>query len=156
MYSRRGLLRNRGVFVSFFFTTLVLLILSNCKSVQKHDNSMDEVKSILESVDGGEFDCIDNASGSFTLCSNRLKEDPLKPNQLLKFLVLNKESNKIIYSNSVTGGYVKWMDNEKLEFYSQPGIIPEGKSQNDYIKVYNVVTEKLITKSNLPQSDNNR
>ncbi|HNP20303.1 MAG TPA: hypothetical protein PKL31_17815 [Fulvivirga sp.] len=122
--------------------------MSNCKSVQKHDDDvMDEVKSILAPADGGEFECIENSSGTFILCSNRLKVDPLTPNQLLKFLVLNKKSNKITYRNSITGGYVNWIDNERIEFYSQPGIIPDGKNQNDYIKVYNVVTEENLTKS---------
>lgn len=108
--------------------------------------NMDQVKAELRTNESSEVVCEDNEEGTFTLCYNKVEEDPLNPRYLLNFAVVDKSTGKTVHKESVTGGYVKWLDSNSIEYFSAPGIVPEGKTKNDYTKIYKPKTGKTVTK----------
>lgn len=64
------------------------------------------------------------------------------------FYVEDKEGNRI-YEGFTNGGYVKWYDNTKIEFFNPPGVVRREESQADFVTIYDVETGKSFKKSNL-------
>lgn len=63
-------------------------------------------------------------------------------NKSTKYIVLNNANGELIAKGSFKAGYVKWKTDNALEVFDVPGIIPQGKTQTDYIKIVNLPTQK--------------
>lgn len=115
-----------------------------CKTSQKGGMTLEDVKKSLQTEENDEIICDGNESQTFELCQTNLNDSQV--DALRKFLIYEKSTGKVVFEKSVSGGYVKWIDDTKVEFYSVPGIIKEGESKKDFIKTYDVSTGQVSDK----------
>ena len=55
----------------------------------------------------------------------------------------------MVYEGSIGGGFVQWYDTNRLEIFQQIGIPMEGMTQDDMIKIYDVVEKTYQSKSSV-------
>ena len=63
-----------------------------------------------------------------------------------RFEIFTK-AGKLLYSGDLVSGYVEWLSNFEIEYFSAPGAIPEHLDKNDLVKVYQIKTGRVISKS---------
>ncbi|MFY0601683.1 MAG: hypothetical protein JXR03_18565 [Cyclobacteriaceae bacterium] len=127
----------------------VFLIVFSCKTAEKK-MTLEEVKKRLITELNDQVSCQSNGSNTFELCQTDLNDSQV--DDLRKFLVIDKKSDKVVFEKSVSGGYVKWIDDSKIEFYSVPGIMKEGQSKSDFVKIYDLQSNKIIKKTDSSES----
>ncbi|MEP0365997.1 MAG: hypothetical protein ABJN36_10950 [Cyclobacteriaceae bacterium] len=125
--------------------SITLIFAFACKTSQKGGLTLEEVKKSLQTEENDEIICDGNESQTFELCQTNLNDSQV--DALRKFLIYEKSSGKVVLEKSVVGGYVKWVDDTKVEFYTVPGIIKDGQSKNDFIKIYDVATGQTVGKT---------
>lgn len=95
------------------------------------------------------FECIENADKTFVLCKLTSEGTVMQPRNLIQFVVYDTKTNEMVYEGSVDGGFVNWYDKNRLEMYQQVGMPMEGMTQDDMIKIYDVVEKTINSKSNV-------
>lgn len=83
--------------------------------------------------------CKWNESKTFQLCVS--KEESSKGPNLISFTVYDVDGT-LVYSNSISSGYVRWLDNNAVEYFQTPGIMPTTMTKEDFVKVY-LIDENL-------------
>lgn len=89
---------------------------------------------------GVEIESFPNTTGEYVLYVQRANSS--SPTNVLKFLVIEVGTNKIVTEQNFVPGYIKWITEFSLELLSVPGTIKETESLADYTKVINVRTTK--------------
>jgi hypothetical protein len=97
----------------------------------------------------GVFECIENTDKTFVLCKLTIDGTVTQPRNLVNYAVYTIKTNEMVYEGSIGGGFVKWYDKNRLEIYQQLGIPIQGMTQDDMIKIYDVVEKTYHTKSNI-------
>lgn len=116
-----------GFTLLFYF---VFIAFAGCRSGKISDA---ELLSAVKDKLGEAIASESNDSGTFTLFQQeRMGDHALRT---MKFLVVRRKDNVIVYESSYRNGHVKWFDNDNIEvFSSTPG--KTGKSDS---------TRKIIT-----------
>ncbi len=80
----------------------------------------------------------DGASQSMNnLKSFVLATRPL-PNQKTKFAIIRIKDQKIVERGNVFSGYIKWIGDLEVEYYSTPGMVRKNENPADYKKNINL------------------
>lgn len=111
---------------------LVVVLLSfSCKS-----QKVNSLQVINEKI-GEEAVISYNGSEKFALVKQNVTS-PQANFYSTNYLILNVEEDEILKEGRVTNGHIKWVDNETIEIFEQPGVIQEGKSKDDFKEIINV------------------
>jgi hypothetical protein len=63
------------------------------------------------------------------------------PNQPIKFVIIEKNSGKVIFEKSFRPGYVKWRDDRSIEYEDMPGIVKQ--NEMNAIKTWTIPAASL-------------
>lgn len=113
-------------------------VMMSCKAT-KNDKVLDTAKNSLAVLDGDGIKCEANESNTHNLCQTDLKQNS-EPDAIVKFMVYDQNTNEILLEKSISRGYVKWINDDEIEFLSMPGMMKQGQSTSELIKRYNVKT----------------
>lgn len=109
--------------------TLTLLY---CQSPQKINTGLAE-----------RFECEWNESRTFQLCLTQSEEEKFpKP---ITYEIFDKGGN-LIRNGKIRSGYVKWIADTDVELFETPGMIPEGMDREDLVRVYQIRSNKFLSK----------
>lgn len=123
---------------------LILVIASlllGCKNAQQNSSAAGEMAESNE-----RWDQQKSENGDYILYQD--KQDVQNPMLKRDFFIENTSGEKL-YEGSIVGGYVQWYDNAKIEFFSPPGVMPEGATKDDYVMIYDLDTKTTYKKSTL-------
>lgn len=95
------------------------------------------------------FECIENTDKTFVLCKNTVEGTVMQPRNSIQYAVYDMKTNEMVYEGSIGGGFVQWYDTNRLEIFQQIGIPMEGMTQDDMIKIYDVVEKTYQSKSSV-------
>ena len=118
----------------------LLVAIAGCKQSKQVASESKEV-SIIE--DG--WKKTPNANRDYFLYLEVLDEGAENSAAKRSFYIADADGNKI-YEESIYGGYVKWIDSSKVEYFSTPGALPPSRSKEDFIMIYDLETEEVTTK----------
>lgn len=123
------------------FGFLVVIVIAGCAShSQTTDTKNNETN--LYNLLGGNYDSLPNASGKFTLFVQQF--DLTARNPLLKAIVLETASKKILTSFSFTPGYSKWKSEDEVEVFNAPGIIRKDEDESKFIRILKIKTSTQL------------
>ena len=114
------------------FLIISFALFMSCQSSQRIGNPLAE-----------DFECSWNDSKTMQLCITKAKGKQF-PNPT-RFEIFTK-AGKLLYSGDLVSGYVKWLSNSEIEYYSGPENIPEGRRKDDLVKIYQIKTGKVLSK----------
>jgi hypothetical protein len=103
------------------------------ESFQKTEEINQQIKDYFTEEDSVEV--IPNDHGNWELFVSNKTLSPTEPVNNVKFLVLDKSNNKILYKNKFARSSVKWFDNKNLLLTKQLGILDKetGKGFIQYL-----------------------
>jgi len=111
----------------------LILLIGACQSPQKLSSGLEE-----------SFTCEWNKSRTFQLCLTQAgKEAFPRP---ITYEIFDKGGN-LIRNGRIRSGYVKWIGDTDLELFETPGIIPEGMTKEDLIRIYRIRSRKFMSKT---------
>lgn len=131
---------------SIFF--IIIGFAFGCKNAKQPSSEDSEVDNSVISSQGS-WKSVKNETADYILYYE-VKEDVKNPKTEQKFYVTDVTGNKI-FESEVYGGYVKWYDATKVEYFSPPGVMPSNMEKDDFIMIYDIVEDKAFKKSNLKQ-----
>jgi hypothetical protein len=102
------------------------------------------------------FECIENTDKTFVLCKLTIEGTVMQPKNSISYAVYTIKTNELVYEGYIDGGSVEWYDTNRLEIYQQIGIPMEGMTQDDMIKIYDVVEKTMSSKSNVEKLGNKK
>lgn len=85
-----------------------------------------------------------NEGQQFALVKQNI-ESPQANFYSTNYLILEVETNTVLQEGKVRNGYIKWIDNETVEVFENPGVIRESDKKEDfkkYIKVSQLKPKK--------------
>jgi len=123
----------------------LLVSFAACKNAQQNQAS-DKV-STPEVQEG--WNSVESEGGAYKLYFQNIN-DVANPRLEKKFYLTDADGNKI-YESSTYGGYVKWLDATKLEYFSPPGVMPPDKEKDDLVMIYDIEKETSYPKSQLSE-----
>jgi hypothetical protein len=119
---------------AFFFAAIVFAILG-CASGQKPKAIQTAEENPYQEL-GKEVDSLPNSSGQFVLFVQ--KRDLTARNPLIKAVVVEAKSKKIVATFSYVPGYCKWISETEIEVYNAPGMIRKEEDISKYITTIKV------------------
>lgn len=131
-------------------TLTIMSFFTYCKQCKPLQNSSDS-KSINQNVTWKKLKS--PKGGKYTLFYAEKEADLSNPSSEINFYVLDKKCNKV-YEGLVHGGYVKWYDATRLEYFNIPGMMPENMSREDFTTIYDLKNQKGFKLSDLKKSAN--
>ena len=124
--------------------TLVLFVVSFLGGCKQSKQVTAESKNTTTIENGWEK--TPNAKSNYFLYVEVVKDDVKNPRAKRQFYVADADGNKVI-EESIYGGYVKWVDDLKVEYFSTPGVLPSNHNKSDYIMIYDIMKEESYVKS---------
>jgi hypothetical protein len=118
---------------------LLFLLLAACK-VSTQASQIDKIDKIASEKLGGEFEKQPNSSGSFILFFQ--KTNPQKPTRIVKAIVIEISTGKIIIEENFIPGYIKWITETSLEVLSLPGMIRSDQNLSDFTRTIQLAQPK--------------
>jgi hypothetical protein len=110
---------------------LLFLSLFACKASTQTSQG-DNIDKIAFERLGGDLVKEINSSGSFTLFFQ--KTNPQKPTRIVKAVVIEISTGKIIAEENFVPGHIKWITETSLEVLSIPGMIRIDQSLSDFTR----------------------
>lgn len=107
-------------------------------SVSTSTNSTVRTNKLLEAEVSTNFTQVLNESKTYLLAV----EEKEATATMIRYVVLDIASQKILKKGSFRSGHIKWRSNTSLELLNAPGMIPEGKDLSDYIEIIQLPTTK--------------
>lgn len=114
----------------------ILLAVSGCHKKVSANQSANESTSSST--------CNWNEIKTYELCVDKKQES--KQLSIISFELKN-EKGDVIYSNTLSSGYVQWLNSGAIEFFQTPGMIPTTLAKDDFIKVYIIESGELMSKT---------
>ncbi len=90
----------------------------------------------LQKLMGSRYDSLPNASGKFTLFVQ--KKELTNRNLVLKAVVIEGSSKKVLNSFSFSPGYCKWISEDGVEVFNAPGMIKKDEDISKFIRVIKI------------------
>ncbi|NOS91133.1 MAG: hypothetical protein HOP30_04375 [Cyclobacteriaceae bacterium] len=87
---------------------------------------------------GNDLDSIANASGKFELFVQKHKLTDRFP--VLKAVVIETSSGKVMAQFSFTPGYIKWISEDEVEIYNAPGMMKKDEDISKFIRQVKIKT----------------
>ncbi|MFT6866782.1 MAG: hypothetical protein ACJA08_001619 [Cyclobacteriaceae bacterium] len=118
---------------------IFIIFISGCTQKSR----IAESSSIISIADDN---CELNTARTYQLCvdqTNGSKENAGSIEYSLK-----DAKGMVVYSGSIDSGRVAWLDDLSIEIYQTPGMISTEFTKDDITKVYVILDEKIVTKTN--------
>ncbi|MBL7876801.1 MAG: hypothetical protein JNL53_14130 [Cyclobacteriaceae bacterium] len=112
-----------------------LVFIFSCKSALTPEPNSKTIGQIAADK-LGKFNSYPSPSATNSLYVQQAPETPAAG--ILKFVVIEIESQTILYEGSFMPGYVKWLDNYSLEVLDYPRMPKENEDPAHYKKVINL------------------
>ena len=90
-------------------------------------------------------------SNTYVLCIKDVKGTVQQPRNLLSFVVIKMDDNKVVLEENVEGGTVDWFSDNSIQVFRTPGIMRDDQTRDDFITLYNVETGISSKKKNSAQ-----
>ncbi|MEQ9467667.1 MAG: hypothetical protein RLN88_09655 [Ekhidna sp.] len=130
--------------IAFFFCISFTLGCKNSKQTVTKETDT-KAKADLQS----DWEKVENESGAYVLYyMSIVDQNNTSPKR--DFYIEDQNGNKV-FESSVYGGYVKWYDASKVEYFSTPGVMPSNMEKDDFIMIYDIDTGESYKKSSLKQ-----
>lgn len=123
---------------SFFFSVIVL-VCWGCATGQQKQVIQSEKVNIFEQL-GNDIDSIPNTSGQFVLYVQ--KKNLTARNPIVKAIVIEVSTSKIVSEFSYTPGYCKWKTETEIEVYNAPGMIQKEEDLSKFITIIKIKSNK--------------
>ncbi len=120
----------------------IVALIASCQSPQKISGGLEET-----------FSCEWNVSHTFQLCLTQPGKDQFP--RPITYEIFDKGGN-LIRNGRIRSGYVQWIDDTDLELFETPGMIPEGMTKDDLVRIYRIRSREFMSKTeylNLKSSD---
>lgn len=117
------------------FFVLILIAVFSCSKKANTQTSQKVYNDML---------CEGQGKEGYFLC----KEKPESKSGSIgtKFTILDAD-NKEVHSGFVDSGHVMWLDDNAIEIFQIPGMMPKGLKREDLIKVYILDKDSMVTKT---------
>lgn len=129
--------------------SILLLIVAlgiSCKSSSQNSSESLILTYAEDYFEGKDYVMVKN--NDYALFYTALMDDPLEVDHLVRYYVYSIKTDDVIFEGKLThGGYVKWINDDKIEIYAVPGIPQGDKTPLDYTTIYNVKTKESRKKS---------
>lgn len=109
------------------------MLLMACQGSQRISSGLEE-----------NFTCEWNNSETFQLCLTQASKDAFP--RPITYEIFDKGGN-LIRNGRIRSGYVKWISDMDLELFETPGIIPQGMTKDDLIRVYRLRSRTFMSKT---------
>lgn len=131
----------------FLNVILILIVLDGCKpSKQTISVDKSEIDQINQSTEDHNWHITTNEAGDYMLYVEAKSQDKKKPHVRRQFYITNKLNDKV-FEGIIYGGYVKWITDNKVEYFSPPGIMPATSEKDDFIMIYDIKEDRSYVKS---------
>ena len=128
-------------------TILIITVLFQCKNSEKATQTKMDYKTIASEKLGANVNYSFNEDNSLVLCYIET-EVPNKSGYGVSFLVIDINTNAIIYDDNIDKGTASWYSKTQLALFYTPGIMRQDQSRDYYTTIYD-----LIKKTRTPKKD---
>jgi hypothetical protein len=119
--------------------TYILLSIFACKARPQSSNVLTIPKIVVDKL-GENIESFPNQSGKFILFVQKASNN--QPTHLVKAMVIETASNKVVVEEAFVPGYIKWASESTLELLSIPGIIKANQDLSDYKRIIRIQAPK--------------
>jgi hypothetical protein len=130
---------------------LMISCSSTSSTSRTSDSSSDKIQEMVQSKIGEDFSCEDNSDDTFSICTSDVKGAGGITGK--HFVVVDLVNDKIIFEERLESGYVKWFDNQYVEFFQTPGIMPAGKTRDDFAMLFDTKSGKKMGKTEVVEAE---
>lgn len=123
---------------SIFATTVFVFI--GCAIGQQKQIIQFEKYNLYQRL-GNEIDSLPNSSRQFMLYVQRT--NLAARNRIVKAIVIEVSSKKIVSDFSYTPGYCKWKSETEIEVFNAPGMIQKEEDISKFITTINITSNKI-------------
>ncbi len=113
------------------FVSILLFSLLACKT-SPQTSTIDKIEKIAIERLGESIEKQPNSSSTYLLFSQ--KPNPQTPTRVIKAIVIEVTTGKIVAEENFVPGYIKWITKTSLEVLSIPGMIRANQSLSDFTK----------------------
>jgi len=115
------------------------LFVKGCKHTKQVAYETNSIESNSESLIDKELGWrkLPNKTGDYVLYIEIVEEN-IKVTQLKRTFYIKNAKGEKIFEDSIYGGYVKWNDDSKIEYFNTPGVIPPNYDKDDFITIFDV------------------
>ena len=136
-------MRNSKIIVVIILSFMVLV---SCSKSSKITTTQNHIDIATERYGESSFNCNSNGANTLELCVHQTNSGGTTAPSW-EYFVFNKETEKIVFENSVNQGKVKWFSNSELVVTKMPGTMAEDQTMDDYAWIIDVNTGRKIKKS---------
>jgi len=129
------------------FTLAALLIGSCATSNTKAVSQVDGYEKIAEERFGESAKYEHSPDEQYVLCYAEERGTAKQPQNTITYFVYDLKKEAIVHEDTFGPGSIKWYDDNKLEIFMIPGMMPANKTKEDFTYIYNVETKKKASKS---------
>lgn len=123
---------------SFIFSAIVFVFIG-CATGQSKKVAHSDKANIFQHL-GAEIDSLPNSSGQLMLYVQKVNLTARYP--LVKAIVIDVSSHKIVTEFSYTPGYCKWKSETEIEVFNAPGTIQKDEDISKHITIIKVKSNK--------------
>jgi hypothetical protein len=124
---------------SYLAILVGITFLIGCKPAQKN-LATDSINQIASDTLGESFESHSSPNGAYILFIEKLS--PTAANPIIKFIVIDSVSQKVLIEKSFRPGYAKWIGDSVIEFFDAPGIVKQNEDLSSYVKKIDVTSYK--------------
>lgn len=136
-----------------FLFIIILTSIYACKTSSiAQQSKLQTISKQYFQEDEIEATTIYNKSQDFALCYKEMKGTSQNPSNTLKYFIYDVSNESIVYESSLDGGYVKWLNDDEVEIFVTPGLMPQNTSKSDFATYFNVRTKEMTTRD-IPDND---
>jgi hypothetical protein len=120
----------------FIVICITAVCMYSCSALKEgSEKTIETDKEYAEKKLGSNILKMENISKTHVLMINQEKETALNPAPLLKFMLFEIKSNRLLFEDVVPAGNVRWINDRQIEILKIPGTvsIENKKSQSGYI-----------------------
>lgn len=119
----------------------------SCKSDQHSNSKQEKYKAIAEEKYGDPVTYTPSENGNFILCIHNETGSVKQPQNRISYFVYDLNEDQIIHEETFGPGTIQWYDEDELEIFYLPGVMPENKTKEDFTYLLNVKTKDKVKKS---------
>ncbi len=118
---------------------VLLLSLLACKA-NPQTSTIGKMEKVANDKLGDNLERQPNSSNTYLLFSQ--KPNPQTPTRVIKAIVVEAATNKIVAEEAFVPGYIKWISDTSLELLNVPGMLRANEDLSDHKKIINLPTLK--------------
>jgi hypothetical protein len=123
------------------FLPALLLLLLTCKAnTQTNSNTGIDIEKIASDKLGNDLERQPNSSNTLVLFSQ--KANPQTPTRVIKAIVIETATGKIVAEEAFVPGHIKWAAETSIEIFNMPGMIKKDQTMTDFTRTIQLIQPK--------------